>query len=163
MKVEEAIALIRNGVTGDGPQRWADLGCGGGTFTFALQSLLATGSRITAIDKQKQVLPVDFIKADFEKDDLNLRGLDGILLANSLHYVRDKTRLIKKLENYFAAKPAFLIVEYDTSRSNLWVPYPISYQNLRQLFTCLGYSSVNLLAEVSSRFGGRMYAALVRL
>ena len=163
MKAEEAIRLIRNGVTGEGPQHWADLGCGSGTFTFALQSLLAPGSRITAIDKQKQVLPADFIKADFEKDDLNLTGLDGILLANSLHYVRDKTRLIKKLENYFAAKPAFLIVEYDTSRSNLWVPYPVSYQNLQQLFTALGYSSIHLLAEASSRFGGRMYAALVRL
>jgi hypothetical protein len=57
----------------------------------------------------------------------------------------------------------FLIVEYDTVSSNPWVPYPVNYQNLLQLFTGLGYSTITKLAEVPSRFGGSMYSALIRL
>lgn len=162
MKSADALALIRNGVSGGRLQRWADLGCGSGTFTLALQSLLAQGSRITAVDKDTQQLPVHFIKADFEKSELPLAGLDGILMANSIHYVRDKNKLIKKLETYFAEKPAFVIVEYDTTRSNPWVPYPVNYQNLADLFTGLGYGNISKLAEIPSRFGGRMYSALIR-
>ncbi|HTD98519.1 MAG TPA: methyltransferase domain-containing protein [Mucilaginibacter sp.] len=163
MKPPEAITLIQKAITGNQPQRWADLGSGNGTFSIALNSILPTGSHITAIDKQAQKLPVDFLQADFEKDDLNLTGLDGILLANSLHYIRDTTKLIKKLEAYFTSVPTFLIVEYDTTRSNAWVPYPINYQNLQQLFASLGYSAITKLAEAPSRFGGSLYSALIRL
>ena len=124
MQQSEATALLQKAITGDQkPQRWADLGCGNGTFTLALQSLLPIDSQLTAVDKQSQKLPVDFVKADFEKNDLPLSGLDGILMANSLHYVRDKTKLIKKLEAYFSKDPVrlSLVVEYDTARYNPWV------------------------------------------
>jgi len=40
MQQENAISLIRDGVTGTIDQYWADLGCGSGTFTMALKSLL---------------------------------------------------------------------------------------------------------------------------
>jgi ubiquinone/menaquinone biosynthesis C-methylase UbiE len=163
MQQAEAISLIQKAITSDQPQNWADLGCGSGTFTLALQSLLPIGSQLTAVDKQHQKLPVKFIKADFEKDNLDLANLDGILMANSLHYIRDKTKLIKKLETYFATNPAFLIVEYDTTRFSPWVPYPINYQKLQELFTSLGYGSIAELASVPSRFGGRMYSSLIRL
>jgi ubiquinone/menaquinone biosynthesis C-methylase UbiE len=163
MKQTDAIHLIQKAITGTQPQNWADLGSGSGTFTLALKSILPEGSQLTAIDKQNQNLPVPFIKADFEKDALPLSKLDGILMANAIHYISDKTKLIKKLENYFAGTPTFLIVEYDTTASNHWVPYPVNYQSLHQLFTNLGYSSITKLAEIPSRFGGRMYAALIRL
>jgi ubiquinone/menaquinone biosynthesis C-methylase UbiE len=163
MKPADAITLIQNAITCAEPQHWTDLGCGDGTFTLALQNILPEGSQITAVDKQTQKLPVNFIKADFEKDDLPLSGLDGILMANSFHYIPDKQKLIKKLEAYFASNPTFLIVEYDTTRANPWVPYPINYQNLQQLFTVLDYTSISKLAEAPSRFGGRIYSALIRL
>jgi hypothetical protein len=163
MQQAEAVSLIQKAITGDQTQNWVDLGCGTGTFTLALQSLLPIGSHLSAVDKRPQKLPVGFIKADFEKDDLHLAGLDGILMANSLHYVRDKAKLIKKLEIYFSASPAFLIVEYDITRYSPWIPYPINYQNLQKLFTGLGYSSITKLAEAPSQFGGRMYSALIRL
>lgn len=162
MQQSDATALIQNATTGGQPQRWADLGCGSGTFTLALNSILPAGSHITAIDKQAQYLP-NFIKANFEKDDLPLTSLDSILMANSLHYIRDKQKLIKKLEGYFSVSPTFLIVEYDTTRFSSWMPYPISYQKLTTLFTDLGYTSIAKLAEAPSRFGGRMYSALIRL
>ncbi|MES2063448.1 MAG: methyltransferase domain-containing protein [Bacteroidota bacterium] len=163
MEQADAIYLIQKAITGTSPQKWADLGSGSGTFTLALQTLLPEGSNLTAIDKQNQNLPVPFIKADFEKDKLPLTELDGILMANALHYTSDKTELIKKLETYFAKIPTFLIVEYDTTTYNPWVPYPINFQNLHQLFTGLGYRSITKLADITSRFGGRMYSALIRL
>lgn len=163
MQQSDAINLIQKAITSDQPQRWADLGCGSGTFATALNNILPTGSHITAIDKQTQNVPVDFLKADFAKDDLPLSNLDGILMANSIHYVRDKQKLIKKLETYLSTNPTFLIVEYDTTRFSPWVPYPINYQKLQKLFTELGYTSVNKLAERPSRFGGRMYSAVIRL
>ena len=163
MQQTEATNLIKGAITTQQPQKWADLGCGSGTFTIALQSLLPTGSQVTAVDKQRQNLPVNFIKADFEKDELNLSGLDGILMANSLHYIRDKQKLVKKLEAYFASRPTFLIVEYDTTRFSPWVPYPINYQKLEQFFVTVGYTAITKLDEMPSRFGGRMYSAVVGL
>jgi ubiquinone/menaquinone biosynthesis C-methylase UbiE len=163
MDQPQAKSLIQNAVTGDRPQRWADLGCGAGTFTLALNSILPAGSHLTAVDKQAQNLSVDFIKAGFEKDKLPLSGPDGILLANSIHYVRGKQQLIKKLEPLFADGPVFLIVEYDTTRFSPRVPYLINYQKLQRLFTELGYRSITKLTELPSRFGGSMYSALIRL
>lgn len=163
MQKSDAISLIQNGITSNQPQRWADLGCGAGTFTLALDSILPTGSHVTAVDKQPQNLPVDFIKANFEKDDLPLSNFEGILMANSFHYIRDKQNLIKRLETYFSANPTLLIVEYDTTRFSPWVPYPINYQKLVTLFTSLSYTSITKIAEAPSRFGGRMYSALIRL
>jgi hypothetical protein len=163
MQQSDAITLIQKAITSDQPQRWADLGCGNGTFTMTLKSILPTGSHITAVDKQTQNLPVEFLKTNFEKDELPLSNLDGILMANSFHYIRDKQNLIKKFEPHFVATPTFLIVEYDTTRFNPWVPYPINYQNLQKLFTTLGYTTITKIAEAPSRFGGRLYSALIRL
>ena len=91
------------------PTRWADLGCGSGTFTLALAELLPPGSTIEAIDLRPGIKPqttaggVTIIPrvADFVADDLALNGLDGILMANSLHYVRDKPALLQKLRAYY--------------------------------------------------------------
>jgi trans-aconitate methyltransferase len=153
MQQAESIKLIEKGINSNEIQRWADLGCGSGTFTRALASLLLPGSVVLAVDKEQQDLP-HFIQADFTKDVLDLGGLDGILMANSFHYVKDKLTLIGR----FSPK-AFLIVEYDTTRSNPWAPYPITYNDLEVLFNRLGYQT-RQLALYPSRFGGTMYAAL---
>jgi len=166
MQQSEATALIRQGITNDHPQHWADLGCGSGTFTIALASLLPPKSRITAIDKSNQHLPtlinhikIGFSKVDFVNELIVASPLDAILMANSFHFVANKTKLINQLENTFKGNPRFLIVEYDTTKANPWVPYPISYQKLNQEFSQLGYR-INKLAEIPSRFGGVIYSAL---
>lgn len=165
MKPADAIDLIQKGVPTDRSQQWADLGCGSGTFTHALLSLLPQHSKITAVDQQSQKLgiPIDFVKANFEKDELPLSGLDGILMANSLHYIKDKRALIQKLETYFFDVPYFLIVEYDTERSNPWVPYPLSFVKLQEHFGELGYSKILRLADRPSVYNSaKIYAAVVR-
>lgn len=69
MNAADAIKLIEKGITGDELQLWADLGCGSGTFTRALASLLPVGSKVLAVDKERQDLP-NFIQADLINDDL---------------------------------------------------------------------------------------------
>ncbi|WCT14240.1 class I SAM-dependent methyltransferase [Mucilaginibacter jinjuensis] len=166
MTHEEAVSFIKNAVKGNQLQYWADLGCGNGTFTRALAELLPEGSPITAVDRERQRLDIDrvnFVRADFVKDNLQLEELDGILIANALHYVADKAALITRLEPQFSAQPCFIIIEYDTDRRNPWVPYPIPFDKLKLLFALLGYQRVSRVSERRSAYGsGNMYCALIQ-
>lgn len=165
MKAPDATALIEKGIQTHRIQRWADLGCGNGTFTNALAGLLPQGSSIYAIDQQSQHFgyPINFIRANFETDDLPISGLDGILMANSIHYVKDKQHLIRKLEGHFTGEANFLVVEYDTKSANQWVPYPLPFVKLKELFTYLGYKNISKLAERPSVYDNtNIYAAVAR-
>ncbi|WP_342089410.1 class I SAM-dependent methyltransferase [Dyadobacter sp. OTU695] len=170
MTNQEAIELIGGGADGEHAQYWLDLGCGTGTFTEALATMLPAHSKITGVDKSNQQLPpqmgnqvsIKFIEADFETKALEVPGLDGILMANSLHFIRDKESLIRRLEQHFSKGRRFLIVEYDTTSSNTWVPYPIDFKGLKSLFDRVGTYSISKLGERRSLYGSAMlYGALV--
>ncbi len=173
MDIKDAIALIRHTPTHAGaPTVWADLGCGTGTFTYALAHLLETGSTIYAFDKERPRLaglpnPRQVIikpgQLDFLEDDLPVSELNGILMANSLHYVPRKPAFIDKIARRLQPDGVFLIVEYETSRANPWVPYPVPFQALKTLFHEAGFTSAGRLNEIPSLYGsGHMYAALFR-
>lgn len=170
MTKTEAVTLISKGIGNmDQPQHWADLGCGTGLFTEALAALLPTGSSITAIDVNQQRPPatmgnnvtVQFKKADFVADELHEGPLNGILIANALHFVKDKKALVQKLEQQFNGSARFLVVEYDHSQANRWEPYPIPFASLKELFAGLGYTRIEKTGERQSVYGGNMYAALI--
>lgn len=167
--LKEAISLIDKAIVNQGqPASWADLGCGSGMFTGALSALLEDGSNIFAIDQlphnpqihsAKNTVTIEYIAANFEKELLSLNLLDGILMANSLHYVSDKKLLLTKLKTYLQPHATFIIVEYDTSHANQWVPYPINKQQLRKLFIEAGFGNCQILGERPSLYGkGNMYA-----
>jgi ubiquinone/menaquinone biosynthesis C-methylase UbiE len=170
MTNQEAIELIGGGANGEHAQYWLDLGCGTGTFTEALATMLPAHSKIIGVDKNNQQLPpqmgnqvsIKFIETDFETEALEVAGLDGILMANSLHFIRDKESLIRRLENHFSKGRRFLIVEYDTTASNPWVPYPIDFKGLKSIFGRVGNYSISKLGERRSLYGSAMlYGALV--
>ena len=165
MTHNEAVSFIKNAITASSSENWADLGSGSGTFTKALADLLPAGSYITAVDRDYQQLSaanIHFVKANFEKDLLPLKNLDGILMANALHYIADKAKLIQKLELLFADAPRFLIIEYDTERTNPWVPFPLSFTKLQYLFKAIGYQHIERLNERPSAYNsGLMYCALI--
>lgn len=171
MKISDAISLINcEVISKDQPVVWADLGCGSGVFTQALASILPVHSTVYAIDRSRQFIAqpvndkvsIEFLQADFENEAMPLPTLDGILMANSLHYIADKKSLIERLQHHFADQPKFIIVEYNTMRSNAWVPYPIDFSHMKKLFTSIGYSRVEKLAERPSLFGrGGLYGCLV--
>ncbi|MFZ0455326.1 MAG: class I SAM-dependent methyltransferase [Ignavibacteriaceae bacterium] len=171
MLLNDAIDLIRNdALSKTCAQTWADLGCGSGTFTKALANLLPDNSIIYAVDKNRsdlinvgrnEKIKVEKIDADFINDDLPL-NLDGILMANSLHYVEEKSPFIKKIEKNFKSDSLFLIVEYDMDISNHWVPFPLSYNSLKLLFENEGYNSIKKLKERASLYRRtNIYSALI--
>ncbi len=103
---------------------------------------------------EKQVL-------DFSRDPWPFTDLDGILMANSLHYVRDQPTFLAQATRHLRPSGRFLIVEYDLPAANLWVPYPVPFTALTRLMAEAGFPTVRHLAERPSRFGnGGLYAAV---
>jgi ubiquinone/menaquinone biosynthesis C-methylase UbiE len=169
MDIKEAIKLIEGALPAKVDHaQWADLGCGSGTFTMALSYLLGEGSVIYAVDKQSQVIqsPTDvaikFIKADFSIGTLPASNLHGILMANALHYIQDKSRFVEKLKNSLQTGGQLILVEYDTDSANQWVPYPLSFNKMKNLFSASGFSSIEKVGEYNSIYNAnKMYACVI--
>jgi SAM-dependent methyltransferase len=173
VRLPDAIEMLaESGVRALGPTTWADLGCGNGTFTLALADLLAPGSTIHAMDRDgvalrkipsvRNSVRITTHRGDFTNQMWPFTNLDGILLANSLHYVEDQATFIRACEPRMRSSRRFLIVEYDTDESSRWVPYPVSQGRLTALFTDAGYSSIRLLRSRPSVYRrAALYAALV--
>jgi ubiquinone/menaquinone biosynthesis C-methylase UbiE len=172
MELSKAIDLIRPGIKHLHDAIWADLGCGDGLFTKALADVIGKGSTIYAIDSNTRVfekmraIPHTRLKkivANFERDELSLTGLDGILMANSLHFVKDKVSFIEKAKSWLGRTGYFLIVEYNTNIPNRWVPYPISFESAVKLFSGLG-CNVEKTGEQDSVYNrAGMYGARISI
>jgi trans-aconitate methyltransferase len=173
MRHRDAIDLLADsGVDALGSTSWADLGCGDGTFTLALAELLAPGSTIHAMDRDRSVLKqippahggvrITAHHGDFNDEPWPFADLDGILLANALHYVEDQVGFIRVCAQHMTAQGRFLIVEYDTSERSRWVPYPVSRTRLTTLFTQARYPSIKVLQSRPSVYRrAPLYAALI--
>ena len=168
MEASEAIAFIDGlHISKKHPQVWVDLGCGTGIFSNALATRLPQGSSILCCDRVQKIEPASFISGvelkfvqlDFEKDIFENLRLDGILMANSLHYVRDPQVTLLKWLRLLNPNGVFVVIEYDTEVANPWIPFPVSFIRLKQLFNDAGIESVTRLASRKSMFGNTcMYA-----
>jgi ubiquinone/menaquinone biosynthesis C-methylase UbiE len=159
----DLVDLIREGV-GERGGRWADLGAGEGAFTLALADVLGQDAHITAIDKDARALEAvagrfDVRVADFTRP-LDLQDLDGVLMANSLHFVRDKQPVLGAVHRMLRPGGRLIIVEYGSDRGNPWVPYPFTYERWEALAAQAGFRGTHLLKTVPSRWLGSMYSAL---
>ena len=166
--------LADSGVDALGPMIWADLGCGNGTFTLALAEVLASGSVIHAVDLDGSGLRripsvhkrvrITTHRGDFMKQPWPFADLDGILMANSLHYVENQAAFIRGCQSHMKPQRRFLIVEYDTSQASRWVPYPVGQTRLTTLFDRAGYLSVRVLRSRPSIYRrAPLYAAVIAL
>lgn len=172
MKHTELVGLLREGIDAKGGQ-WADLGAGEGAFTLALADLLGPGAQITAVDRDArslQGLPAEMgtrfpgtelevIVGDFTRP-ISLSRLDGIVMANSLHFVRDKRPVLSLLREMLRPGGRLIVVEYGSDRGNPWVPHPFSYERWEQMAAGAGFERTRLLGTEPSRYLGSMYSAV---
>jgi SAM-dependent methyltransferase len=169
---DDHVELIRAGVEGAGP-RWLELGAGEGAFTLALADLLGPGGQIVALDRDASAIrrlgsemrrrfprtSLDSRIGDF-RDPLPGGPFDGILAANSLHFVADPAALVALARATLRPGGRFIVVEYDADRGNPWVPHPFSFRTWRSIAAPAGLPDPRLIGRVPSRFLGAIYAAV---
>lgn len=173
MDVRDAARLIAPAVASGGA--WADLGAGTGTFTAALARLLGSQGHVYAVERDARAAaaldalsrgtPNDSARISVLHGDflgtLELPALDGLLLANSLHFVPDEQQspLLTRLASSVTTGGAILIVEYDNRPRSRWVPFPVSFSRLQALARDAGLERPALIGRRESEYGGTMYAA----
>lgn len=156
------------------PGTWADVGSGDGTFTRALVELLGPESRVYAVDRDARaitalggslsrsgnVVPVeaDFTRA-FDLPGLDSTMLDGMLLANALHFVQDAETVLTRLVQRVRPGGRVVLIEYDRRAASRWVPFPIPRARLPALARAAGLSRPTVTATRPSDYGGVLYVA----
>jgi ubiquinone/menaquinone biosynthesis C-methylase UbiE len=161
----DLVALIEGAITERGGN-WADLGAGEGAFTRALADLLGPSAHIIAVDRDGGALrrglagtAIDTKVADFTRP-LDLSNLDGIVMANSLHFVRDRGPVLESVRKMLRPGGKLIVVEYGTDRGNPWVPHPFTFERWEQMAAQAGFEKTRLLRTIPSRHLGSMYSAV---
>jgi ubiquinone/menaquinone biosynthesis C-methylase UbiE len=166
------VALIRDGVSRPGGV-WADLGAGTGNFTWALAELLGPQATVYALDRdgaaitaqreriQRQPPAARVIprQADVTHP-LDLPPLDGLLLANLLHFVRDQAGLLQRLAGHLPPAGQLLLIEYEQRLPIPWVPFPVPFARFSALAVAAGFTQPRPVGTRRSPSSGRvLYAA----
>jgi precorrin-6B methylase 2 len=140
MRVDEAIDFILPAlppVAGDGAATWADVGAGNGTFTRALSRYLGVASTVHAIDRDRAamrrlsgashaaggariVTHIGDIAESASWTGLALPPFDGILIANTLHFVpyAEQSGVLDRLASSLAHDGRLLVIEYENRAAN---------------------------------------------
>ena len=184
MNANDAAALIAGALPPSGGPRaatrvWADLGAGAGTFTEALAGLLGPGAQLYAVDRERRAIAaLERLAAsarsaatiiprlgDFAEragwQGLDLPPLDGVLLANALHFVSaaDQATVLARLVARLTPGGRLVVVEYEGRKPSPWVPAPVSLARLRVLLPA-GVGALREVGRRSSAYGGMIYAAV---
>ena len=166
------VRLIRGGVPAMGGT-WADLGAGTGNFTWALAELLGPAATIYALDRDARAVAAQERRLRDEPPEgtvlprqadvlrpIGLPPLDGILVANLLHFVRDQAGLLRRLRAALRPGGQLLVVEYEQALPIPWVPYPLPFARLASLAHEAGFQPLTQVGMRRSPSSGRvLYAA----
>jgi SAM-dependent methyltransferase len=168
------VALLAPAVP-DGTGVWADLGSGSGAFTLALADLLGAGSTIVSVDRDGGPLreqaaamaarfpavALDQRVADFTTP-IDLPELDGLVMANSLHFVvrERQVAVVRTLVSHLRPGGRFIVVEYDTDSGNPWVPYPFAATTWLRMAREARLADTRVIGRVPSRWLGAIYSAV---
>jgi SAM-dependent methyltransferase len=174
---DDAVALVASAVPG--PGIWADLGAGRGTFSRALATLLGPRGHVFALDREPSSVaalsrpragpdtaaPVTPLLADFTDatawPSLGLPPLDGVLLANALHFVPadEQGAVLASLVTRLRPRGRLVLVEYEGRPPSRWVPHPVSLARLAAIAPA-GVTPPARVGMRRSAYGGWMYAAV---
>lgn len=171
MNFTEMVALIRGAFREDETGRvggvWADFGAGTGNFTRALGELVSTDAVIYAIDRDARDLAqlseqvsseVRTVAADFTQP-LDLPLLDGAIMANALHFVRDQRAVLARIRDYLKPGGRIILVEYDMKLPRSYVPFPVSETRFGALMAEAGFGENEIVGRRKSPSSGvTMYA-----
>jgi ubiquinone/menaquinone biosynthesis C-methylase UbiE len=172
MNHADHVALLRGGIDRPGGV-WADFGSGTGAFTLALADLIGPADVIYSIDRDEDALRqqertlraqfpdsiVHYCVADFAQP-IELPALDGIVMANALHFQRQPRPIVQLLKSYLHSQGRFILVEYNIEQSNSAVPYPVSFRMWQELAPRCGFTHTQLLKTRPSRFLKEIYSAV---
>ncbi|HSH82075.1 MAG TPA: hypothetical protein VLA19_26405, partial [Herpetosiphonaceae bacterium] len=91
---------------------------------------------------------------------LRLPPLDGLLLANALHFVRDQPALLAQIATYLRPAGRLLVVEYELQAPLRYVPYPVPFARLAELAPTAGFATPQCVGTRRSPSTGiTLYAA----
>jgi len=170
MTTREAAALLRPAVPGR-EGSWADFGAGSGTFTKALVALLGPQTRVLAVDRDRGALErlerwargaapgVTTVAADFAAPLPSLALFDGMLFANSLHFVAPAAEVLARLSRRLRPGGRVVLIEYDGREPSRWVPYPLPAARWPELARAASLVSPTVLSRRPSAYGGDLYVA----
>lgn len=172
------IELIQDGVPAADTAGavWADFGAGTGNFTRALRSLLAPTSIIYAVERdadshqrlraslarESTNARIRCLHADFSQS-LDLPPLDGVLMANSLHFNRDQAAVLARVASYLRSGGRLLLVEYDLQVPRPWVPFPVPFTGFEKLAATVGLQAPVLVGTRKASWPSRMMYAAVAM
>ncbi len=112
----------------------------------------ATGTRFAQA-------PTSVVHGDFTEP-LDLPPLDGLVMANSLHFVADKAPVLAFVHGYLKPGGRLIVVEYDVDRGNPWVPHPFSFDTWKRMATENAFSEPALIGRYPSRWLEGLYSAV---
>ena len=147
---------------------WADIGAGTGIFTLALAEIIQSGV-ICAVDKNPHALwrlePVDDVHIDVVEGDFNmdlaLPLLDGVIIANTLHYSNQPVKTLSNILGHLRSGGSMILLEYETTFSNQWVPYPVRFEEYCRMCSVLGLTEPIKFNTRSSAYGhSHIYGAI---
>ena len=174
MDHQDHVRLLRDGISSPGGVG-AELGSGRGAFTFALAELIGPEGTIYSVDRNQAALRdqarsfqkrstnhqpiIHYLNKDYMQP-ISLPPLNGLLMANTLHFHEHKAVILKLIHDYLVPNGRIILVEYNSDLGNTWVPYPISYDSWRSSAEKIGYAGTHLLEKVPSSFMGEIYSAI---
>lgn len=168
------VSVNPNGIPETGGT-WADFGSGTDAFTLALAEIVGRDAHLYSIDQQDSALrqqkqtmrrtfpelKVEYIVANYTKS-LDLPNLDGIVMANTLHFQRHKDGVLQLVYRYLRPGGAVYpgVIQHRSGQS--LGSHPFSYESWATMAHRNGFVDTQLLAIRPSRFMGEIYAAASR-
>jgi SAM-dependent methyltransferase len=145
---------------------------------MALATLLGPEGTVHAVDhdatalralqespapRRGRLAAVRTLVGDFSAE-IDLHELDGVVMANALHYVPydRQAAVLERVGTLVKPGRPLVLIEYDRRGPNPWVPYPVPPGRLEIVAREAELTAPAFLAARRSRYGGSIYSAVVR-